>query len=418
MSLSKPRNSEEKRQQEIRARTKKILNFSESEEERGLALHQESIVIDSLFPGSGVMPYSNRIVKSLETMLEESKPYGDIINEIDRLAHIDIVESQEIREGYLQSWKRSGVTCANRALWPPGEPGFRGALKNLSLSKNKIDRFDEISLALSADDIRRTKKEGRHAIIWSLLNTTVLGGGFDVSEELNNVDLFYGLGVRAMELTFNYRNFVGDGCMERYESGLSHYGVKVVERMNNLRMLVDVSHSGYQTTIDAVDLSKYPVAASHTTCRSIKDHVRGKTDGEMMTIAEKGGYIGICQTTPYLGGKRTLKEFLDHVEYAVELVGIDHVGIGTNNRYRPFNPSKTNTLVKQMWQSPDSGIDWWLGRRAPISTTNIDETQTGSLTWINWPYFTVGLVTRGYSDDEIQKIIGGNFLRIIEETIG
>ena len=407
-----------KRQQEIRNRTKEILNYTKDEEEKGLNLHYKSIVIDSLFPGAGITPYSNKLVKVMKTMLKDNRSFSDIRNEMDRIAYIDITERSDIREGYLQSWNASGVTCANRALWPPGEAGFQGAIKKLSLSKNTIDHFDEVFLAFSAKDIIKAKKEGKHSVLWSLLNTTVLGGGFDLNKELNNIDLFYGLGVRAMELTFNFRNLVGDGCMERYESGLSHFGVKVLERMNQLNMILDVSHSGYQTTLDAVDLSKTPIVASHTTCRSIFEHSRGKTDEEMVSIAEKGGYIGICQTPPYLGGNGTIKEFLDHVDYAVELVGVDNVGIGTNNKYRPFSPQETSILHTKWNRASVSGTDWWLGKRAVYSKTNFDETLSGSLTWINWPYFTVGLVSRGYSDKEIKAIIGGNFLRIIQQVIG
>jgi membrane dipeptidase len=406
------------RLQYILERTHSLLNFSKEEEEIGLEIHEESIVIDSLVPRLGIMPFIKGLAKKYECMAKEGRPLSEIRNESDRTTFSRLIDDPIIKKQYLWSWRKSGVTCANNALWPPGEPGFDGAIKNISKSKRIIDVIGDLTLVKSHKDIINAKKKKKNALLWSLLNTTALGGGFDISDELNNLDIFYGLGVRAMELTFNYRNFAGDGCMERYQSGLSHFGLKIVERMNDLRMLIDVSHAGYQTTLDAVDFSAAPIAATHTMCKGLVDHFRGKSDEEMASIADRGGYIGICQVPPYLGGNGTIKEFLDHIDYAVELVGIDHIGIGTNNIDNPFSPKRYSELQELANKTPVSSSDWWLGVRAHLSREMFMETLTGSLSWINWPYFTVGLVTRGYSKPEIQKIIGGNFLRILKTVIG
>lgn len=407
---------EKERIDDIRAQVYQDIKFSKDEEAHGLAIHRESIVVDSHFPGMGIMPHSERMIKHMEKMIQEGVSIGDVMNELDRLIHIDVIKDPQIRKIYVDSWKESGVTCANTALWPPGDPGFRGAVSKISESKNRIDNIDEINLALRTEDIRKAKKENKHTIIWNFENADILGGGFDVGNELNNIDLFYGLGVRAISLTYNLRNFLGDGCMERYQSGLSYFGIKVVERMNQLGMLIDISHSGSQTTIDAVDTSKVPIAATHTTCRALYDHPRGKTDEELLTITEKGGYVGICMRPQYLGNKYTLNTFLDHLDYAVELVGVDHVGIGTANAYRPFSPDSFSDLAMRGIKNPPSGSDWWLSLKYMQSKKKLDATLHGSLTWINWPYFTVALVTRGYSDEEIRGIIGGNFLNLLEKV--
>ena len=209
----------------------------------------------------------------------------------------------------------------------------------------------------------------------------------------------------------------GDGCLERYESAITHYGLNIVERMKNIGMLIDVSHAGYQTTIDAVETSNVPVAATHTVCKQVNNHPRGKTDEEIAAIADKNGYIGICQSPSFLGGDKNISAFLDHVDHAVELVGVDHIGIGTNNKFRPFSPKRLSKLGVRSRQYPDES-EWWLGYETDQSRQMYDEIIWGTLAWINWPYFTVSLVTRGYSDKEIRGLIGGNFLKLFERVVG
>ena len=409
--------NEKKRLESIRKRTKSMLKFSKEEEDRGLNIHQESIVIDSLVAAAGILPYSNRKIETMEKMIEDCRPLSEIRKELVKMRNTEMRENKELREDYFSKWKEAGTTCVNRSLWPPGKPGLIGAIKNLSESNISLNDQPKLNLAICADDIRRAKREDEHSIIWSLSNTTALGGGFNVTDELDYIDLFFGIGVRAMELTHNFRYFVGDGCMERYESGLTHYGLKIVERMNNIGMLIDVSHAGYQTTIDAVETSNVPVAATHTVCKQVNNHPRGKTDEEIAAIADKNGYIGICQSPSFLGGDKNISAFLDHVDHAVELVGVDHIGIGTNNKFRPFSPKRLSKLGVRSRQYPDES-EWWLGYETDQSRQMYDEIIWGTLAWINWPYFTVSLVTRGYSDKEIRGLIGGNFLKLFERVVG
>jgi membrane dipeptidase len=269
---------------------------------------------------------------------------------------------------------------------------------------------DLLVKATSAEDIRRAKRDGKHAIMWNCQNTHGFAGGVDLEEDLKKIDLFFSLGFRVIQLTYNLRNAVGDGCLERYESGLTRFGLKFVERMNELGMLIDTSHCGYQTTLDAVEHSHNPVSATHITCREVYDHPRGKTDEELKAIVEKGGYIGINMIPAFIGGKGDLNQFLDHLDYAVDLVGVDSIGIGTDTGHRDLRPEVP--VARR----------WWTGFRPEHLALGLDmradEMSFGSLAWVNWPLYTVGLVSRGYSDQEIQKIIGGNALNIIEGVIG
>jgi membrane dipeptidase len=354
----------------------------------------------------------------MEKMINEGVSFGDLNIELERIIHNDIIQTPQIREIYLGAWEKSGVTCANTCLWPPGAPGLSGAVEKIAESKNRIDNIKDIIHVLCADDIKKAKNNGIHSVLWNFENANVIGGGFDIRRELSNLDLIYYLGIRVLSLTYNYRNFIGDGYLERYQSGLSHFGIKVVERMNQLGMLIDVSHCGYQTTIDAVEVSKVPIAITHTASRSLSDNSKCKTDEEFCALTEKNGYIGVCMRPQFLGIKNNLNDFLDHLDYIIELVGVKHVGIGTANAYRPFGSKKFPELNLKGVKNPISGSDWWLSGKYVRSLEALDAILNGSMTWINWPYFTVALVNRGYSDKEIKQIIGGNFLNIIETVVG
>lgn len=415
---------------ETRSRTFEILKFTKDEEERGLELHRKYIVIDSMHTGEGVMPYSERMVQRAEEMVAAGIPPGDIYAQMAKMRAVETVEDPKTREEYDKVWKKSGVTCGNRTLWIGSSGSFMEAIRYISHARRRIDGLRDMEqLATCADDIKRAKKEEKRAILWNFQNTTVLNfisSFVDMDDELNNIDLFYGLGVRVMQLTYNLRNLVGDGCTSRYESGLSYFGVNVVERMNQLGMLVDTGHCGYQTTLDAVEVSKFPIAATHTTCKGVYDHRRGKTDEELKAIAENGGYVGINVLPVFLGGNGTIKEFLDHIDYAVNLIGADHVGIGTDTMYSSNVPQSLIDLRKRRRHGHAFGVGSWSGFRDgdPKASLEInpkmkrDESSRGSLAWINWPYFTVGLVSRGYSDQEVKNIIGGNFLNLLEKVIG
>ncbi|PJB67220.1 MAG: dipeptidase, partial [Armatimonadetes bacterium CG_4_9_14_3_um_filter_58_7] len=211
------------------------------------------------------------------------------------------------------------------------------------------------------------------------------------------------------------RNWLGDGCMEPADAGLSLHGREVVKHMNRIGMVVDTPHSGQQTTIDAANHSKAPIMATHTACQSIHPHPRGKNNDALKAIADTGGLVGICAIPYFLGERGTLKDLLNHIDYAVDLMGVDHVGIGTDTTY----PMPHYTDVPSPWEkypkvSPYNG-DAWYGAWESVQHlhTTPDEEQQQSLAWTNWPCFTVGLVARGYSEGDIAKIIGGNFLRVL-----
>jgi membrane dipeptidase len=214
-----------------------------------------------------------------------------------------------------------------------------------------------------------------------------------------------------MHLTYNRRNLIGDGCAEPANAGLSDFGRAVVAEMNRLGVIPDVAHSGWQTSFEAAQVSEYPVVASHTTCEALHRHIRSKPDDVIRAIIETGGYIGICCIPRFLGGKGDINAFLDHIDYAVRRFGADHVAIGTDVAYTSRASASENRKVPPRGRRRDRWEALWPDD--PFVTT---PEATESLSWTNWPLFTVGMVQRGHSDDDIRKILGGNVLRVARDA--
>jgi len=227
-----------------------------------------------------------------------------------------------------------------------------------------------------------------------------------------------------MHLTYNRRNYVGDGCAEPANGGLSELGRDLVAEMNRVGIIVDTPHSGKQTTLDAAAVSDKPIMASHTGAEAVFKpimashtgaeavfkHMRCKSDEELKAIAGKGGLIGVYVLPNMLGPNATLATMLDHVDYIAKLVGVDHVAIGTDTCYQSDWPEGISG-----YETPRFSAQWWGNwneQNHPLPPS--DEAAAGSLAWTNWPLYTVGLVTRGYSDSDIEKIVGGNLMRVLD----
>jgi membrane dipeptidase len=304
----------------------------------------------------------------------------------------------------------SGTNAVRITLGDPtlhGPEAYDNAVSEIAAYEHHIDKHRDTYLkATRSADIDRAKEDGRMAIMYLFQNTTPIG------DDLDKLDFFNNLGVRSIQLTYNTRNLVGDGCMERTRSGLSEFGLKVVERMNNLGMLIDLSHACMATMADAIRYSKQPVVVSHSGCQAVYDHLRNTSDENLKALANRGGVIGIYQINPFIGPdeRNRLEDYLNHIDHAVKVAGIEHVGIGSDREHRVI----PDTLEEK--------------RRLEEELANYypDKSQK-----IHWPFFiselngprrmeTVrnGLEKRGYKVDEIEKIMGKNSYRIIKEVNG
>jgi membrane dipeptidase len=185
----------------------------------------------------------------------------------------------------------------------------------------------------------------------------------------------------------------------------------VVAEMNRVGLIVDVAHSGWQTGLDAARCSTRPMVASHTTCAGLYHHIRAKPDNLLKAIADTGGLVGICCVPSFVGGNGDLAAMLDQIAYAVKRIGADHVAIGTDVGYTCHNPPGE---PKKMPKRSPSRARWeylW-----PNDAFKLKGNQQ-SMAWTNWPMFTVGMVQRGMRDQDIQKILGGNVLRVARAVL-
>jgi len=259
---------------------------------------------------------------------------------------------------------------------------------------------DVISRALYTADILDAKKNNRTAVIAHIESTQM------IENDLDRLDVLYGLGVRCLGLTYNTRTDVGDGCGERTDSGLSSFGLKVVERMNRLGMLIDLAHSAPLTSTEAIEASTAPCCITHAFPRAVYDHPRGIPDSVLELLAKKGGVIGV-EAVPNITSfkeKQTVFDVIEHVDYLVKRIGIDHVAIGTDTMFGDHVAFHKHMMKVTSLSS--------LIRRFPAEYIDFIENPG------QWPNVTRALVARGYADEQIEKLIGGNVLRILKQTIG
>jgi membrane dipeptidase len=257
--------------------------------------------------------------------------------------------------------------------------------------------------ATSVADVDLAQRSGRMAVFYLYQNSTQ----FD--DDLDRVDMFRRLGVTSSQLTYNDRNLAGVGSRaEGDDGGLTDFGRALVERMNAAGMLVDLSHANMTTMADAIAHSRVPVVISHTAAAAVHPHVRNTTDENMRSLAERGGVVGMAQLRPFLTHKKkdNLPAYFDHIDHAVQVAGIDHVGIGSDRDHRVIvmTPEYEAELrAEEGDQVTSSELPYF-----------IDELNGPRRMEVVWD----GLVARGYSEDEVEKIMGRNLYRLYADVIG
>jgi membrane dipeptidase len=233
-----------------------------------------------------------------------------------------------------------------------------------------------------------------------------------VQDELRYLRVFYQLGIRMMHLTYQRRNMIGDSCGEKSDAGLSDFGRSVIAEVNRVGVIPDCAHSGWQTSLEAAQVSEKPVVASHTTCGAIHPHIRSKPDNVIRAIADTGGYVGMCCIPRFLRGAGDIGVLLNHIDHVAKKFGADHVAIGTDVAYTSQNHDTERKKIPRLRRARKEFRSLW-----PDDDYAIAQQATDSVSWTNWPLFTVGLVQRGHSDDDIRKIIGGNVLRVAHDAL-
>lgn len=256
--------------------------------------------------------------------------------------------------------------------------------------------------ATRTSDIDVARKNGQIAIFYLFQNSTQFG------RELDNVDLFHKLGVRSAQITYNDQNWAGAGCKELGAHGLTLFGHDLVQRMNERRMLIDLSHANMQTMADTIAASKVPVIVSHTACMAVHSNVRNTTDANLRLLADRGGVAGICQMRPFLTTKRddALPEYFRHIDHAVKVMGADHVAIGSDRDHRVVE--MTDAYIAELKAEEGANFndaDW------PLFINELNGPRRMEVVWD-------GVRKLGYPESVVEKIMGTNLRRIYQEVIG
>jgi len=297
-------------------------------------------------------------------------------------------------------YKNSGINVFHIAIGTGGSEAYLETLKFLSGYNSLLARhdawFERVDTPERLDGIKTSGKVG---IILGIQNS-------EHFRKADDVDYFYGLGQRVSQLTYNARTLIGSGSTERRDDGLSDFGLSIVERMNKVGMAVDVSHCGDKTTLDAFEVSKKPVLITHSNCRALNpNHPRCKTDEAIKALAAKGGVMGITEVRMFVSPKEPtgVDAMLDHFDYVAKLVGVEHVGVGSDIDllgYDALSPEETKQLR--------SGYKSSYGFR--------DKNDIDGYNFAKRPFdLAEGLIHRKYSDANIEAILGGNFRRVLKE---
>lgn len=340
-------------------------------------------------------------------------------SELDRLYENAIVMDTLSNSGpdpEEASAVNAGMTACvvDMAMYPRNMPNALKALAGWNEVFSKPD--SPFIKVLKASDIRAAKEQKKLGVILACQDASILDASTASVNDYNiqNLKKYYEMGLRVLQLTHNERNSVGDSFREKTNAGLSWLGENVVHAMNEYRMLIDLSHCGYTTTMEAIKLSKRPCAITHAGCRALCPTRRDKTDAEIRAVAQKGGTFGVFNMSLWLTRKNTtsLDDVLDHIDHAVNLAGVDHVSFGSDG---PI--TENTTPLDQQLQGMQSYAKRNLGM--PGAEWMPHHTIVPALNTPKRLYVLAeGLSKRGYKGAAIEKIIGGNFARVFGEVCG
>lgn len=287
----------------------------------------------------------------------------------------------------------------SRAGWK-----WEDVIFDMGMRLSDIAHQDFVRLALTTDDVRNAKRDGYVAFIVSL------EGAAMIENEVDRIDVLYGLGMRSLGICYSEGNALGGGLKEPAGYGLTAFGHRSVKRMNQLGVAIDISHANDATSMDTIKASTHPVFITHAGARALWDTPRLKPDEIIKACAEKGGVIGIEAAPHTTISKKnlthSLESFMEHFEYCVDLVGIDHVAFGPDVLFGDHVGlhhalREALSLGASKGTTPYPQVEWVDGIENPAEA---------------FPNIVRWMVTHGYSDDEIGKAIGGNVMRVLDEV--
>jgi membrane dipeptidase len=381
--------------------------LSAAQEERARQLHQDSIVFDTLCQHAGGNIFDHYPKEIQAEFYERMRTAGQGLPACITAEYFPYEMSRLGKSHLVRDWlQEAGLTCGTYLIGvhEGDDPLWNG----WEAHTQKCRELPWVRYVTRAEEIRQAKRDGVIAFYAHCQPVS------PAPRSLKAFDVAYEKGLRSFMLTYNRMDNIGVGCTERVDAGLSMFGVELIDHLNDIGMQVDVSHCGHLTTMDACRHSKRPVNANHTSARSIHPHPRSKSNEALRAIAGTGGIIGLYTVPTFLTAdpQPTMEHMLDHIDYIADLVGWQHVALGTD------------------WplQAPDKvvlgtfGVDTQLGFRPADGDRPADIDLTQKLKGFDdlrdMPNITRGLVKRGYSDEQIRGILGENALRVFEEVCG
>jgi membrane dipeptidase len=299
--------------------------------------------------------------------------------------------------------RRGGLTAVNCtcSVWE----GISGSLDKIAQWKTWFRENDDLILPVhTTADIRRAKKEGKTGIYLGWQNS------WGIEDRLDYLKIFKDLGLGVIQLTYNTRNLVGTGCWESTDAGLSDFGREVVDEMNRVGIMVDLSHVGAMTSHDAILHSKKPVAYTHCAPAGLFKHPRNKTDEQIRFIAEHGGFVGFATYPPFMAqqGDATVDDCVATLDYMINLAGEDQVGIGTD-----FTQGQDAAFFDYL------ALDKGYARRVVAKRPGGVVVMPAGLRKIgDFPNLTATMQKRGWPETRIRKVMGENWLRVLKDVWG
>lgn len=376
--------------------------LTETQEQRALVLHQEGIIVDLLSQHAG----GSRIFScySPEVQREFQATMQKVGTEWERMTDAEYWPYEMSKAGkshLIRDWyQSSGLTCGTYGI--SVDDGNDPLGRKLEIANSVFASLPWVRCVTAADHIRQAKRDGVIALYahWQPVNP--------IPRNLAAIDRAYAQGLRSLMLTYNRMDNVGVGCTERVDAGLSMFGVDVVRHCNDIGLIVDVSHCGHMTTLDACRHSKSPVNANHTAAQAVYTHARAKSDEELCAIAQTGGVIGVVAVPAFITDAQapSILHVLDHVEYIADLVGWQHVAIGTD---WPLQ------LPQDVLHATFGALTKGVGFR-PQDRLKLSQTVEGFSDVRDLVNFTRGLVRRRFLDEEIRGVMGENALRVFDQV--
>lgn len=308
-----------------------------------------------------------------------------------------------LEEEYADRCLEAGVNACNVTFG--AETDWPSMVANIENGLEKIEKSGNLALATSAADIEKARAQGRLAVILGTQGSSM------VEKQLHRIPLMHRLGMRYFGLAYTAATLLADGCGERRDAGVSFLGREAIEIVNGLPLVLDLSHSGHTARAEATELARAPVC-THSNAYAVNANDRNTRNGTARAIAAKGGVLGICGLPKSVHAENpTLEHMLDHCDHYRDLIGWQHIGIGLDftegykaqgrvlpesRRWRTYRPDIFGTVEEFLTQSYPAGLT----------------------TILELPNLTQGLIDRGYEEEQIAGILGGNWFRHFERFVG